>query len=98
GFFWFYFMNEHVLRFLGLRYPHDYNTVPRAAFWLLNLAWLFPWSAYFPAASKLSYKPVDRAGRTRLLALCCCFLPSPPRRSITPCFCIRRWLCCWAAR
>jgi len=70
GFFWFYFMNEHVLRFLGLRYPHDYNTVPRAAFWLLNLAWLFPWSAYFPAASKLSYKPVDRAGRTRLLALC----------------------------
>lgn len=70
GFFWFYFMNEHVLRFLGLRYPHDYNTVPRAAFWLLNLAWLFPWSAYLPAAARLSYKPVDRAGRTRLLALC----------------------------
>lgn len=70
GFFWFYFMNEHVLRFLGLRYPHDYNTVPRAAFWLLNLAWLFPWSAYFPAAAKLSYKPMDRVGRTRLLALC----------------------------
>lgn len=70
GFFWFYFMNEHVLRFLGLRYPHDYNTVPRAAFWLLNLVWLFPWSAYLPAAAKLSYKPVDRAGRTRALALC----------------------------
>ncbi|HKD78267.1 MAG TPA: glycosyltransferase family 39 protein [Candidatus Angelobacter sp.] len=70
GFFWFYFMNEHVLRFLGLRYPHDYNTVPRAAFWLLNLVWLFPWSAYLPAAAKLSYKPVDRSGRTRLLALC----------------------------
>ncbi len=70
GFFWFYFMNEHVLRFLGLRYPHDYNTVPRAAFWLLNLVWLFPWSAYLPAAAKLSYKPMDRGGRTRLLALC----------------------------
>jgi 4-amino-4-deoxy-L-arabinose transferase-like glycosyltransferase len=70
GFFWFYFMNEHVLRFLGLRYPHDYNTVPRTAFWLLNLAWLFPWSAYLPAAFKLSYKPLDRGGRTRLLALC----------------------------
>jgi 4-amino-4-deoxy-L-arabinose transferase-like glycosyltransferase len=70
GFFWFYFINEHLLRFLGRRYPHDYNTVPRAAFWLLNLAWLFPWSAYLPAAAKLSYKPVDRAGRTRLLALC----------------------------
>lgn len=70
GFFWFYFINEHVLRFLGLRYPHDYNTVPRPAFWLLNLLWLFPWCVYAPAALKLSYKPVERAGRTRLLALC----------------------------
>jgi 4-amino-4-deoxy-L-arabinose transferase-like glycosyltransferase len=70
GFFWFYFMNEHVLRFLNLRYPRDYNTVPRLAFWLLNLLWLFPWSAYLPATVQLSYKPVNRAGRTRLLALC----------------------------
>ncbi len=70
GFFWFYFINEQVLRFLGLRYPRDYNTVPRLAFWLLNLLWLFPWSVYLPAAVKLSYKPVDRAGRTRLLAVC----------------------------
>src|SRR5579871_2258789 len=70
GFFWFYFMNEHVLRFLNLRYPRDYNTVPRLAFWLQNLLWLFPWSAYLPATVQLSYKPVDRAGRTRLLALC----------------------------
>ena len=70
GFFWFYFFNEHLLRFLNLRYPRDYNTVPRLAFWLLNLLWLFPWSAYLPAATELSYKPVDRAGRTRLLALC----------------------------
>lgn len=70
GFFWFYFFNEHLLRFLNLRYPRDYNTVPRLAFWLLNLLWLFPWSAYLPAATRLSYKPVDRSGRTRLLALC----------------------------
>ena len=70
GFFWFYFINEHVLRFLNLRYPRDYNTVPRLAFWLLNLLWLFPWSAYLPAAAKLGYSPQDRAGRTRLLALC----------------------------
>ncbi len=70
GFFWFYFINEHVLRFLSLRYPRDYNTVPRLAFWLLNLLWLFPWSVYLPAAFKLGYKPVDRAGRTRMLALC----------------------------
>jgi 4-amino-4-deoxy-L-arabinose transferase-like glycosyltransferase len=70
GFFWFYFMNEHVLRFLNLRYPRDYNTVPRPAFWLLHFVWLFPWSVYFPAVVRENFKPVDRAGRTRLLALC----------------------------
>jgi hypothetical protein len=70
GFFWFYFINEHVLRFLNLRYPRDYNTVPRLAFWLLHLLWLFPWSAFFPAVVGLSFAPTDRAGRTRLLALC----------------------------
>lgn len=70
GFFWFYFINEQLLRFLNLRYPRDYNTVPRLWFWLFHLLWLFPWSVYFPAAARLTYKPVDRAGRTRLLALC----------------------------
>ena len=70
GFLWFFFINEQLLRFLNLRYPRDYNTVPRLYFWLFHLAWLFPWSVYFPATIKLSYKPVDRAGRTRLLSLC----------------------------
>ena len=70
GFLWFYFMNEQVLRFLNMRFPRDYNTVPRVYFWLFHLLWLFPWSVYFPAVAKLSFKPVDRAGRTRLLALC----------------------------
>ncbi len=70
GFLWFFFMNEQVLRFLNLRYPHDYNTVPRLYFWLLNLVWLFPWSLYLPAAARLSFKPSDRAGQARLLALC----------------------------
>jgi len=70
GFLWFYFINEQLLRFLNLRYPRDYDTVPRLWFWLFHLLWLFPWSVYFPALAKLSYKPGDRAGRTRLLALC----------------------------
>src|SRR5713226_5056510 len=70
GFQWFYFINEQVLRFLNLRYPHDYNTVPRLWFWLFHFAWLFPWSVYFPAIARLSFKPVDRAGRARLLAIC----------------------------
>jgi len=70
GFLWFFFINEQLLRFLNLRYPRDYNTVPRLYFWLFHLLWLFPWSVYLPAAAKLSYRPVDRAGKTRLLALC----------------------------
>jgi 4-amino-4-deoxy-L-arabinose transferase-like glycosyltransferase len=76
GFLWFFVINEQLLRFLNLRYPRDYNTVPRLYFWLLHLVWLFPWSVYFPAVAKLSFKratanqALDRAGRTRLLALC----------------------------
>lgn len=46
GFFWFYFVNEHLLRFLGKRYPMDYGTVPLVPFWLLHVVWLFPWSFY----------------------------------------------------
>jgi 4-amino-4-deoxy-L-arabinose transferase-like glycosyltransferase len=70
GFLWFFFINEQFLRFLNLRYPRDYDTVPRLYFWLFHLLWLFPWSVYFPAIAKLSFKPLDRAGKMRLLALC----------------------------
>jgi 4-amino-4-deoxy-L-arabinose transferase-like glycosyltransferase len=70
GFLWFYFINEQLLRFLNIRYPRDYDTVPRFLFWGFHLLWLFPWSVYFPAVFRLSFKPIDRAGRTRLLALC----------------------------
>lgn len=61
GFFYFYFINEHVLRFLGQRYPHDYNKQPFWVFWLGQLVWLFPWCLYFPAALR-------RAWRNRKLA------------------------------
>lgn len=70
GFLWFFFINEQVLRFLNLRYPRDYDTVPRLYFWLFHLLWLFPWSVYLPAIAKLSFKPLDRAGKMRLFALC----------------------------
>ena len=50
GFFWFYFINEHVLRFLGKRYPKDYNKLPGYLFWSLHLVWLFPWSLFAPVA------------------------------------------------
>jgi 4-amino-4-deoxy-L-arabinose transferase-like glycosyltransferase len=73
GFFWFYFVNEHFLRFLGKRYPRDYNKLPWALYWSLHLVWLFPWSLYLPAAiqtvideRKRSLIPTFGA-RTRLL-------------------------------
>jgi 4-amino-4-deoxy-L-arabinose transferase-like glycosyltransferase len=70
GFFWFFFFNEHILRFLNRRYPHDYNTVPPVLFWLLHFAWFFPWSPFLVRATRLSYRAEDRASRLRLLALC----------------------------
>jgi hypothetical protein len=70
GFFWFYFINEQLLRFLNRRYPRDYNTVPRLSFWLFHLLWLFPWSLYFPMLARLRYGVAERAARVRMLALC----------------------------
>ena len=63
GFLWFYFINEQLLRFLNLRYPRDYDTVPPVYFWLFNLVWLFPWSVYLPAAFRLSYRPTTARER-----------------------------------
>ncbi|HXG91997.1 MAG TPA: glycosyltransferase family 39 protein [Blastocatellia bacterium] len=50
GFFWFYFMNEHFLRYIGKRYPVDYDTVPLWLFLVLHVVWLFPWSIFLPLA------------------------------------------------
>jgi len=72
GFFWFYFVNEHFLRFLGRRYPHDYNKLPWALYWSLHLVWLFPWSLYLPAVIRavidIRKQPrADFSAHTRLL-------------------------------
>ena len=48
GFAWFYFINEHALRYLGKRYPKDYYTVPLLAFWGTILLWMAPWCAFLP--------------------------------------------------
>jgi hypothetical protein len=50
GFFWFYFVNEHFLRYLKKRYPADYDTVPLWLFWGLMLVWLMPWTAFIVQA------------------------------------------------
>ena len=46
GFFWFYFVNEQVLRYLNRRVPRDYDTVPLLLFWGLLAVWLMPWIAF----------------------------------------------------
>jgi len=56
GFWWFYFINEHFLRFLGRRFPDDYNRQPWAIFWLGQLIWLFPWSLFLPIAIRRAWR------------------------------------------
>ena len=56
GFFWFYFVNEHFLRFLGRRIPRDYNKLPGTLYWSLQLAWLFPWSLFLPGVFRDLWK------------------------------------------
>lgn len=48
GFLWFYFVNEHFLRFLNKRVPRDYDTVPLLLFWTLLVLWLIPWTVFLP--------------------------------------------------
>ena len=71
-FFWFYFINEHVKRFLGTRYPMDYDTLPLLPFWLGHLVWLFPFSVFLPLAfrkAKSLWQPTERRDQLRLLAI-----------------------------
>jgi 4-amino-4-deoxy-L-arabinose transferase-like glycosyltransferase len=56
GFWYFYFLNEHVFRFLGTRFPHDYNRMPVAWYWLAHLIWLFPWSLFLPALLVVAWR------------------------------------------
>lgn len=56
GFFWFYFINEHFLRFLGKRFPDDYNRQPLLIFWFGQLVWLFPWSLFVPVALRRAWR------------------------------------------
>ena len=72
GFFWFYFVNEHFLRFLGRRYPMDYNKLPGYLFWSLHLVWLFPWSLFCGALLRQGWAAYNRYTQTN---------PIPPDRT-----------------
>jgi 4-amino-4-deoxy-L-arabinose transferase-like glycosyltransferase len=64
GFFWFYFVNEHFLRFLGKRFPKDYNKLPGYLFWSLHIVWLFPWSLFCGALLVQAYRAFKRYAGT----------------------------------
>jgi hypothetical protein len=74
GFLWFYFINEHLNRFLNKRVPPGYDTVPLLIFWGLLVAWLLPWSVFLPQAMRevpLRWRELrsrlDRRQRSNLL-------------------------------
>ena len=74
GFFWFYFINDQIYRYLNMRVPRDYDKVPLWIFWGLLLVWVFPWTFY--AVKGLTLVPrrfkdwagnLDRPSRAALL-------------------------------
>ena len=68
GFFWFYFVNEHFLRFLGRRYPMDYNKLPSYLYWSLHLVWLFPWSLFCVVLFRQAAASFSRFNHTNPIA------------------------------
>lgn len=76
GFLWEYFVNEHFLRYLNQRIPHDYDKVPLLIFWALAIVWLIPWSAYLipvlrqiPLRLQVLRDTLDPRGRANLLLM-----------------------------
>jgi 4-amino-4-deoxy-L-arabinose transferase-like glycosyltransferase len=76
GFFWAFFVNEHINRALGTRLPHDYGAVSLWVWWSAHLVWLFPWSFFLPLAIReLPLSPrgwrqdVDPRSQARLLLM-----------------------------
>jgi 4-amino-4-deoxy-L-arabinose transferase-like glycosyltransferase len=69
GWAWFYFVNEQVLRYLNLRVPRDYDTVPLWLFLGLVVVWLLPWSVFLPTAVARALKDCNRERINLLLFL-----------------------------
>ncbi|HWW19144.1 MAG TPA: glycosyltransferase family 39 protein [Candidatus Saccharimonadales bacterium] len=72
SFFWSYFINEHLKRAIGTRYPPDYEAVPLWLWLGAHLVWFFPWSIFLPGVLKLippprTWKNLPADGQARLL-------------------------------
>ena len=46
GFFWFYFVNDQINRYLNTRIPRDYDKVPLLLFYALLFVWVLPWGVF----------------------------------------------------
>ncbi len=66
---WFYFVNEHILRFLGLRLPHDYYSGPWWYYLPRMIIYLFPWSFLVPMAFLAKWKSLSHDERHELTML-----------------------------
>lgn len=58
---WFFFINEHVMRFLGERVPHDYYSGPWWYYLPRIIVYLFPWALLLPIALCSSWKAISES-------------------------------------
>lgn len=63
GFAWFYFINEHVLRFLDMREPRDYYRGPFYYYLIRIPAYFAPWTLLLPFSGAQTTKPKDASLR-----------------------------------
>jgi 4-amino-4-deoxy-L-arabinose transferase-like glycosyltransferase len=68
-FFWFHFINEQVYRYLGKRYPKDYDTVPTLLFYALHALWMFPWVFFLPGAIRYVPRHLTMSREQKMTAL-----------------------------
>ena len=71
-FFWSYFINEHLNRAVGKRFPPDYDAVPLWLWLGAHLVWFFPWSIFVPGVLRCiprprAWKDLLPEGQARLL-------------------------------
>ena len=72
GFLWFYFVNEHLRRFLGGRQPMDFQTLPVTTYLIMTAVWFCPWSVFLPSALhrfRPNIRPATREERGYLLVV-----------------------------
>ena len=60
----YYFIREHLERFMGRRYPAD-EFLPLAVFLALTFVWTFPWMPLVPQAFKRAVQRLRAEGRRR---------------------------------